>query len=70
MSVSTKNNKRNSLNKKAILTPHLSKEVLLSLKPRFKYRTLQSKVHYNDDLIISSIKKEFSLKECFDKLYK
>ena len=67
VNVSSKNNKKNSLNKKAVLSPFLSKNVLLRLKPRFKYRKSNSSVHYNDDIIITSLKKEFALKFNKDK---
>lgn len=45
-----------------MLSPYLSKSVLLSLRPRFKYRTLDSFIHYNDDIVASTLKKEFTLK--------
>lgn len=70
VSVSNKYKKNNALNKKAQLTQELTNSVILNFKPRFKYRSLESMVHYNDDLVITSMKKEFSLQFFHSKLVK
>ena len=61
LSIGNKNNRGDNLTKKAYLSPLINKNVVLKFSPKFKYRTSNCNVHFNDDVLLKYSSKDFSL---------